>query len=142
GGPNSVYDAGAPQVPDWVLTRGVPILGVCYGIQALAFKLAGPDAVKRGAHGGEYGHQVIERVAPAAGPGGAAAGYSKESPLWKGVPATTSVWMSHGDRVEKVPTGFQLTARSGPSPITGFDDPARRIFGIQFHPEVTHTQEG
>jgi GMP synthase (glutamine-hydrolysing) len=134
GGPNSVYDEGAPQIPDWVLARGVPILGVCYGIQALAFKLAGADAVKRGAHGGEYGHQVIERVAPPAG--------SNESPLWKGVPATTSVWMSHGDRVEKVPPGFQLTARSGPSPITGFDDPARRIFGIQFHPEVTHTQEG
>jgi GMP synthase (glutamine-hydrolysing) len=141
GGPNSVYDAGAPQIPDWVLARGVPILGVCYGLQALSFKLAGPAAVVRGAHGGEYGHQVIERVAPPAGPAGAA-GTIHESPLWKGVSATTSVWMSHGDRVEQVPPGFVLTAKSGPSPIAGMDDLQRRIFGIQFHPEVTHTKEG
>jgi len=131
GGPCSVYEAGAPQIADWVLARGVPILGVCYGLQALSFKIAGSQAVAPGAHGGEFGHQVVERV-----PGGDA------SALWDGVPASTSVWMSHGDRVETLPAGFRLTARSGPCPIAAMEDPARRIFGLQFHPEVTHTPEG
>jgi GMP synthase (glutamine-hydrolysing) len=131
GGPNSVYDEGAPQVADWILARGVPILGVCYGLQALSFKIAGSSAVAPGAHGGEYGHQVVER-APAA----------DASPLWTGVAATTSVWMSHGDRVEQVPSGFTVTARSGPCPIAAVEDVKRSIFGLQFHPEVTHTQEG
>src|SRR5262245_49886186 len=134
GGPNSVYDAGAPQIEDWVLARGVPILGVCYGLQALGFKLAGRDAVAPGSHGGEYGPQTIERVAPSAGAG--------ESPLWKGVSATTRVWMSHGDRVDKLPAGFVLTAKSGPCPIAAIEDRARSLYGIQFHPEVTHTEEG
>ena len=134
GGPNSVYEAGAPQIEDWVLARGVPILGVCYGLQALSFKLAGAQAVAPGTHGGEYGPQTVERVAPDGGAG--------ESPLWKGVSPSTRVWMSHGDRVDRLPPGFVLTAKSGPCPIAAMEDRARGLYGIQFHPEVTHTEEG
>jgi GMP synthase (glutamine-hydrolysing) len=134
GGPSSVYDEGAPQVPDWVLQRGVPILGVCYGQQALSYKLAGRKAVAPGSHGGEYGHATVERVD--------AASAADASPLWKDVPSRTSVWMSHGDRVESVPDGFRVTARSPTSPIAAMEDAARRIYAIQFHPEVTHTLEG
>jgi GMP synthase (glutamine-hydrolysing) len=134
GGPNSVYDTGAPQIPDWVMARGVPLLGVCYGMQALAWKLAGPDAVARGARGGEYGHATIERVDATSG--------ADESPLLRGMSRTTSVWMSHGDSVARVPAGFRLIARSASCPIAAIEDRARRIYCAQFHSEVTHTREG
>jgi len=134
GGPNSVYDAGAPQVADWVLARGVPILGVCYGLHSLAFKLAGADAVARGSRGGEYGDATIERID--------AVGSADESPLLRGVARSTSVWMSHGDSVERIPAGFRHVARSSSCPFAAFEDRERRLFAIQFHPEVTHTREG
>ena len=134
GGPNSVYEEGAPQVADWVLTRGVPVLGVCYGMQALAYKLAGKDAVARGSRGGEYGHAEIERID--------GAGTTTESPLFRGVSPKTNVWMSHGDSVAKLPAGFRHTARSGPCLFAGMEDAARKLFAIQFHSEVTHTAEG
>jgi GMP synthase (glutamine-hydrolysing) len=139
GGPNSVYDEGAPQVPDWVLERGVPVLGVCYGMQALAYKLAGRDAVARGARGGEYGHATIERVD---GAGGGAAAAAEESQLLKGMSRSTPVWMSHGDSVSRLPPGFRLIAKSESSPIAAIEDRARRIYAAQFHSEVTHTREG
>jgi GMP synthase (glutamine-hydrolysing) len=134
GGPSSVYDVDAPQVPDWVLARGVPVLGHCYGMQALAWKLAGADAVARGSGGGEYGGATIERTDPAGG--------ADESPLLRGVSRSTEVWMSHGDSVAKLPPGFRLVARSRLCPIAAIEDRQRRIFAIQFHPEVTHTTEG
>ena len=131
GGPNSVYDEGAPQIPDWALQRGVPVLGVCYGMQALAFKLAGRDAVARGSRGGEYGHATIEREDGAA-----------ESVLLRGMSRSTSVWMSHGDSVAKLPRGFRLIAKSASCPLAAMEDAARRIWAVQFHSEVTHTTEG
>jgi GMP synthase (glutamine-hydrolysing) len=137
GGPNSVYEPGAPQIPGWVLERGVPVLGHCYGMQALAYKLAGPDAVARGTKGGEYGPAVIERVDDAD-----ESPLVDESPLLKGVSHRTDVWMSHGDSVAKLPAGFRLVARSESCPLAGMEDRARRLFAIQFHPEVTHTKEG
>jgi len=133
GGPSSVYDEGAPQVADWMLARGVPVLGVCYGLQALAWKLAGSEAVARGARGGEYGHATIERVDPAG---------AGESPLFRGVARSTSVWMSHGDGVATLPPGFRHVARSATCPLAAVEDRARALYGIQFHPEVTHTPEG
>jgi GMP synthase (glutamine-hydrolysing) len=136
GGPSSVYEPGAPQVADWVLERGVPVLGVCYGQQALAWRLGGPEAVARGARGGEYGHATIERV-DLAGPDA-----SGESPLLEGVSRTTSVWMSHGDSVARLPPGFRAIATSEGCPLAAVEDPARRLFALQFHPEVTHTPEG
>ena len=143
GGPNSVYDAGAPQVSEWVLKRGVPVLGVCYGMQALAYKLAGREAVARGAKGGEYGHAQLERVDGADGGSGAdGVGGTDESPLLRGLSRSTNVWMSHGDSVAKVPAGYRLIGRSPTCPIAAIEDRANRIWGIQFHSEVTHTTEG
>jgi GMP synthase (glutamine-hydrolysing) len=123
GGPNSIYEAGAPQIPAYVLATGVPILGICYGMQALTHALGG-------------------RVAPAAqrefGP--AQAVTLTPNPL---TPAGQfPVWMSHGDRIEALPPGFVRLAESSHSPYAAMGDPARGYFGVQFHPEVHHTPGG
>ncbi len=127
GGPASVYDRGAPEIPASVLERGVPVLGICYGMQWMARTLGGE--VARGERGGEYGHTEIRVIRP-------------EDPLLAGVPERTVVWMSHGDRVEKLPPGFQVLASSGPCPVAVMGDRKRRFYGLQFHPEVAHTAEG
>jgi len=128
GGPNSVYDAGAPALPDYVLASGLPVLGICYGMQLLAHALGG--VVAPATHR-EYGQADVE---------------VDDCPL---LPQQTqkpnsriSVWMSHGDRVEQLPPGFRVIARSANSPIAGMADDARRLYAIQFHPEVNHTQRG
>jgi len=124
GGPRSVYDAGAPTLPDYVIRSGLPVLGICYGMQLLTHALGGKVA-SSGQR--EYGPATIEVLA--------------ESRLLKG-DETNTVWMSHGDRIEQPPAGFAILARSGNSPIAAICDENRGYYGLQFHPEVRHTPAG
>lgn len=129
GGPNSVYGAGAPTLPAAVLESGVPVLGICYGLQLLAHGLGG--AVARGLER-EYGAATVET-------GG---WQSTSSPLFAGLPPALQVWMSHGDRVERLPDGFFAIAHSANSPLAAIAHATRPLYGLQFHPEVVHTPEG
>lgn len=126
GGPASVYDPEAPTLPQHVLESGVPILGICYGMQALAHRLGGQvsPADRR-----EYGPAILDKV-------------DISSPLFSGVSAPQTVWMSHGDHVKALPRGFRVIAESANSPIAAMADETRRIYGLQFHPEVAHTSRG
>ena len=124
GGPASVYDEDAPQIPAYVFESGLPVLGICYGMQLLAYQLGGrvePSSER------EYGHAVIH--------------HASESPLFEGLPASLPVWMSHGDRITEVPPGFQPFAHSDSSPIAAMANGSGYV-GIQFHPEVVHTRDG
>lgn len=125
GGPSSVYDEKAPH-PEWKVTDfGVPVLGICYGLQLTAFQLGGKvaKAAER-----EYGRAELL--------------IDNREDLFDGVNPKTTVWMSHGDRLEQLPGGFEIIAHSANSPICAVRDCARRIWGVQFHPEVHHTAEG
>ena len=124
GGPASVYDEGAPQAPAWVFDAGVPVLGICYGMQLIAHQLGGrvSDASER-----EYGFAVIRK--------------NERSPLFDGLDDEIPVWMSHGDRIDDAPPGFRSVASSENSPIAAMANDAG-IYGIQFHPEVAHTPQG
>ena len=124
GGPSSVLLSGSPDIDPEVLAAGVPVLGICYGHQLLARHLGGD--VQKGTRG-EYG---IAQLAVAC-----------DDPLWKGV-SHSQIWMSHFDTVSAVPPGFRITASSGVSGVAAMSDPLRRLFGIQFHPEVIHTHAG
>ncbi len=130
GGPNSVYDTGAPTLPDAVIESGVPVLGLCYGLQLLAHSLGGQVAP---ASEREYGRAQVHITGTRAG---------AESPLFAGLPPALTVWMSHGDRVERLPDGFLSVANSGNSPLAAIADETRRLYGLQFHPEVVHTEHG
>jgi GMP synthase (glutamine-hydrolysing) len=128
GGPASVYGEGAPRVDPALFALGVPILGICYGLQLTAFLLGG--RVERSTAGGEYGRARV-RVDRAAGVlGRFTAGEEIE------------VWMSHGDRLEALPEGFAAVASTASAPLAAAADEARRIYGLQFHPEVAHTPRG
>jgi GMP synthase (glutamine-hydrolysing) len=125
GGPNSVYEPGAPQVPAAVLHSGRPILGICYGMQALTHALGGivaPSSAR------EYGPATIT--------------HTPHSPLLDGLPTTLKVWMSHGDRIEQPPAHFVPLAQSENSPYAAIGDVQRGLYGVQFHPEVAHTPRG
>ncbi len=123
GGPVSVYEPGAPQIPDYVLASGLPILGICYGMQALTHTLGGRVAASPDR---EYGVAQLEVVSG--------------NPLLP--TGTQNVWMSHGDRIERCPPGFISLGHSGNSPIAAMGDPHRHYYGLQFHPEVHHTPGG
>ncbi len=125
GGPASTYTVGAPRLRPQLLDLGVPVLGICYGMQALTRRLGGE--VRRGAVR-EYGRAVIE--------------IKRKDPLFAGVEATSQVWMSHGDRVESLPDGFVTLAQSSDCPYAAVRAGDRPIFGVQFHPEVHHTPQG
>jgi GMP synthase (glutamine-hydrolysing) len=128
GGPESTVEAGSPQIADALLAAKKPVLGICYGMQALAMKLGG--GVESSDHR-EYGYATVKLT------GG--------DPLLKGLTksgAELNVWMSHGDRVEKLPPGFAAIASSANSPLAAMADVKRKIYGLQFHPEVTHTENG
>ena len=125
GGPSSVYEAGAPR-PDPALWRaGVPVLGICYGLHLMARELGGEvvPAVNR-----EYGPATIT--------------FTDDSPLFAGLGTEQPVWMSHGDSIVEPPPGFRPSATTGSTPFAAMSDPVRRLYGIQFHPEVGHTPRG
>jgi len=125
GGPASVYEEGAPLIPAYVFEAGVPVLGICYGMQALAYQLGGRVAP---AQRREYGHSVLYVAVP-------------EHPIFAGLPPALPVWMSHGDVVLEPPPGFRVLAYTENSPIAVMGNERGHI-GIQFHPEVVHTPHG
>lgn len=125
GGPNSVYDPGAPQLPRFILSANRPILGICYGMQLLTDALGGQVAA---ANEREYGPATITHGA--------------RSPLLDGLQPELQVWMSHGDRIEALPTGFKSLAQSANSPHAAIGDVERNAYGVQFHPEVQHSPQG
>jgi GMP synthase (glutamine-hydrolysing) len=125
GGPASIYAKGAPKLNPALLELGVPVLGICYGLQALTNRLGGH--VERGTVR-EYGRATIA--------------FEKNDPLFAGIKGRTQVWMSHGDRVEKLARGFQRIGWSEDCPFAAVRDAKRRIWGVQFHPEVHHTPKG
>lgn len=128
GGPSSVASAKSPRANEHVFDFGVPVLGICYGQQTMCVQLGGE--VEAG-HDGEFGRADIEIVG--------------ESPLFAGIAQSSStqrVWMSHGDRVTKLPKGFEVIAKSEGAPLAATADEARRFYGVQFHPEVVHTPMG
>jgi GMP synthase (glutamine-hydrolysing) len=126
GGPNSVYEEGAPQLPAWVLEQELPVLGICYGLQAMAQALGG--TVEPGTRK-EYGRATItiDRT-------------RTDAPLFQDIPEHVNVWMSHGDHVVQPPEGFTVVATSANAPIVAME--RGKLVGIQFHPEVNHTEYG
>ena len=124
GGPGSVYVPDAPRIPDYVLESGLPILGICYGMHALTKVLGGKvsSAAKR-----EYGSINLVLVKPSL--------LLKESDA-------PQVWMSHGDRIDRLPEGFSILAKTSNSPVAAMGDESRGYYGLQFHPEVNHTRSG
>ncbi len=122
GGPKSVYEENAPYIQEFIFKTGLPILGICYGMQALTHALGGqvdPSARR------EYGHAQIVSIIPGTM-----------------VDVISNVWMSHGDRITQLPEGFVALAKSGNSPFAAMGDLERKYFGVQFHPEVHHTPNG
>tara|TARA_B100001250_G_scaffold23744_1_gene19885 strand:- start:30 stop:1589 length:1560 start_codon:yes stop_codon:yes gene_type:complete len=127
GGPETVKQKGSPKVPDKLFNLDIPLLGICYGMQAIAKQLGGKVelAQKR-----EFGHADLKLKNQASG-------------LFKGIKnKSINVWMSHGDHVSSLPKGFKSCASSNNSPIAALFNPSKKIFGLQFHPEVTHTPQG
>ncbi len=124
GGPNSVYDAAAPQADPAVLQTGLPLLGICYGLQFMTHHLGGRVVP---AQAREYGHAEVHVTA--------------ESTLFHGLPEHLQVWMSHGDHAETLAPGFHVIARTG-NAVAAIEAPTRRMWAVQFHPEVAHTRQG
>jgi GMP synthase (glutamine-hydrolysing) len=125
GGPSSVNEPGAPMAPDYVYESHLPVLGICYGMQVITKQLGG-----RVSEGNlkEYGHAIlhVNKI---------------DSPLFAGLAASNTVWMSHGDKIEEMPPGFSILASTENSPVAVMGN-EEGIFGLQFHPEVVHTPEG
>ncbi len=125
GGPSSIYDKDAP-IPDLkIFELGIPMLGICYGMQLMAHRLGGKvaKALKR-----EYGKAELL--------------IDKRADIFSGIPKRTIVWMSHGDRIERCPSRFEPVAHTGNSPIAAMADREKRFYALQFHPEVVHTPQG
>ena len=129
GGPKSVNVEGAPLLDPAVYELGVPLLGICYGAQLLARQLGGTVG---GGGRGEYGRTPLSLTSDGPAP----------SVLFAAVPPAFDVWMSHFDAITAAPPGFRATAVTADAPIAALEDPARRLYGVQFHPEVAHTHGG
>ena len=125
GGPNSVYDEKSPHFDKEILNTGVPILGICYGDQLIAYMAGGE--VSSADNSSEYGKTVV---------------FTEENELFKDVPIESICWMSHTDYISKLPEGFKKTAYTEKCPCAAMYDEKRRVYGVQFHPEVTHTVYG
>ncbi|MHB8961440.1 MAG: glutamine-hydrolyzing GMP synthase [Candidatus Limnocylindrales bacterium] len=125
GGPNSVYDEGAPKADASIWSGRIPVLGICYGAQLMALELGGDvmPASRR-----EYGPASVQ--------------ITSDDPLFDGLDREQPVWMSHGDSITRLPEGFVSTAQTDSTPFAGLVAPARNLYGIQFHPEVAHTPRG
>ncbi|MCY9806522.1 glutamine-hydrolyzing GMP synthase [Lentilactobacillus senioris] len=126
GGPNSVYDDGAFHIDPEIFNLGIPILGICYGMQLMAYDLGG--TVEK-ADNSEYGHATIKIT-------------NDGARLFEGLPREQTVWMSHGDLVTSVPEGFEAVATSESCPISAMQDTKRQFYGVQFHAEVRNTEYG
>ena len=128
GGPASVTEFGTPRAPDWVFEAGLPVLGICYGEQAMVEQLGGEV---EGGHHREFGRAELK--------------ITGDSPLFDGFwkkGETDTVWMSHGDRVTRLPAGFKVIGISAGAPFAAIADEKRRLYAVQFHPEVAHTPRG
>ena len=128
GGPKSVYEEGAPAVAEGLFELGVPVLGICYGMQLMS-RYFGGEVVAAGKR--EFGHAELT-------------GVGEISDLFKGflVDNQAHIWMSHGDHVAKIPEGFRITASTPNAPVAAIADESRRLYGVQFHPEVRHSRRG
>lgn len=125
GGPNSVYDSSSPHISEEIFSIGVPILGICYGCQLMAYTLGGKvESCEKS----EYGKIEIT--------------HKGDSLIFRDVPETNVVWMSHTDFVSQTPEGFTVTASSADCPGAAFENPERKLYAVQFHPEVTHSEYG
>ena len=125
GGPNSVTESYTPRIPQCIFDLAVPILGICYGMQTLAEQMGGHVI---SANQKEFGHSELEVVS--------------ESIIFQNLNKKINVWMSHGDQVQDLPDDFNLTASTATAPIAAMEHKDLPIYGIQFHPEVTHTDNG
>ena len=125
GGPNSVYEENAPTMSAGILNCGIPVLGICYGAQLIAH-LSGGTVIKAGSSG-EYGKTVL---------------HTRGGDLLNGTAEESICWMSHSDRIDTLPEEYTVTAFTGSCPIAAFEDHSRHVYGVQFHPEVTHTEIG
>ena len=128
GGPQSVYAAGSPQVDPKIFELGIPVLGICYGCQLMAHYLGGEVTAAQSDTAREYGKTPTF--------------FDTDCRLFKGLPEESVTWMSHGDYMAKVPESFRLVAHSAACPTVGICDEARGFYGVQFHPEVNHTEYG
>lgn len=125
GGPHSVYDENSFRCDPGIFELGIPVLGICYGMQLMTTHFGGEVSK---ASNREYGKAVID--------------LQHEPALFKDTPASQTVWMSHGDKVMKAPDSFQIDATSPSTPIAAMSNDDRRMYGVQFHPEVRHTEHG
>ena len=125
GGPNSVYEENAPEIDEAVFRQDIPVLGLCYGMQLMAHSLGGQ--VKR-ADRREFGKTAIT--------------VDTASPLFKGLAAEETVWMSHTDYVSDIPAGFKIAAHTENCPVAAMQDEKRKLYAMQYHPEVLHTVHG
>ena len=128
GGPSSVYDEKSPKIDARIFSLGIPVLGICYGAQLMAYTLGGKVVPADSLANREYGRTETE--------------FDTGSTLFGKITQKSITWMSHGDSVEKLPDGFRAIAHSSGCPFAGFEDNSRRFYAVQFHPEVSHTEKG
>ena len=128
GGPQSVYESVSLRVDPTLFELGIPVLGICYGCQLMAYSLGGTVAAATEATAREYGKTLTE--------------FDSDSAIFQGLPTSSVTWMSHGDYISQVPEGFTVTAKTAVCPTAAMACPEKKLYGVQFHPEVQHTVQG